>query len=114
MNGRKSPPGYEQHQRYFTRNPEELKGTFFKTTLMKSPRGFGFTIVGGDDTEEEFLQIKNVVPQGPAFVDGKLQTGELSKADMPGILVVTQPLICVQLRTEDFGICYIYIYNHEG
>ena len=82
MNGRKSPPGYEQHKRYFTRNPEELKGTFFKTTLMKSPRGFGFTIVGGDDTDEEFLQIKNVVPQGPAFVDGKLQTGELCTINM--------------------------------
>ena len=45
---------------------------------MKSPRGFGFTIVGGDDTvAEEFLQIKNVVHQGPAYVDGKLQTGNL-------------------------------------
>jgi len=35
----------------------------------------GFTIVGGDDTEEEFLQIKSVVPNGPAWLDGKLQTG---------------------------------------
>ena len=43
--------------------------------LAKSPRGFGFTIVGGDDTDEEFLQIKNVVPQGPAFSDGLLKTG---------------------------------------
>jgi hypothetical protein len=42
---------------------------------VKSSRGLGFTIVGGDDTEEEFLQIKSVVPNGPAWLDGKLQTG---------------------------------------
>ena len=46
-----------------------------KTRINKSPRGFGFTIVGGDDTDEEFLQIKNVVPQGPAYLNGILQTG---------------------------------------
>lgn len=59
----------------FTRNPAELKGEFLRTTLMKSSRGLGFTIVGGDDNEEEFLQIKSVVPNGPAWQDGKLRTG---------------------------------------
>nr|CAD7431146.1 unnamed protein product [Timema monikensis] len=53
------------------------KGERFKTTLVKSSRGLGFTIVGGDDTEEEFLQIKSVVPNGPAWLDGKLQTGDV-------------------------------------
>ena len=67
--------GYGSHKPYFTRNPEELKGEFIKTKIVKSPRGFGFTIVGGDDTDEEFLQIKNVVPQGPAYINGVLQTG---------------------------------------
>ena len=67
---------YGTYKRFFTRNPEKLKGEFYKTVLAKSPRGFGFTIVGGDDTDEEFLQIKNVVPQGPAFADGLLKTGE--------------------------------------
>ena len=66
---------YENQRRFFTRNPAELKGQFLKTVLSKSARGFGFTIVGGDDSDEEFLQIKNVVPGGPAFVDGALQTG---------------------------------------
>lgn len=42
---------------------------------MKSIRGLGFTIVGGDDSKEEFLQIKSVVPNGPAWLEGKLQTG---------------------------------------
>lgn len=60
---------------FFTRNPNELHGEQIRTTLVKSSRGLGFTIVGGDDTEEEFLQIKSVVPNGPAWLDGKLQTG---------------------------------------
>jgi len=59
----------------FTRNPDKLKGQRIRTTLIKSSRGLGFTIVGGDDTVEEFLQIKTVVLNGPAWLDGKLQTG---------------------------------------
>ncbi|KAJ9598628.1 hypothetical protein L9F63_010698, partial [Diploptera punctata] len=62
---------------FFTRNPNELCGERIQTTLVKSSRGLGFTIVGGDDTEEEFLQIKSVVPNGPAWLDGKLQTGDV-------------------------------------
>lgn len=69
-------PAYGTYKRFFTRDPEQLKGEFYKTMLAKSPRGFGFTIVGGDDTDEEFLQIKNVVPQGPAYSDGLLKTGQ--------------------------------------
>lgn len=37
----------------------------------------GFTIVGGDDNIEEFLQIKSIVANGPAWLDGKLQTGDI-------------------------------------
>jgi len=44
---------------------------------VKSIRGLGFTIVGGDDSKEEFLQIKSVVPNGPAWLEGKLQTGRV-------------------------------------
>ncbi|XP_048511799.1 membrane-associated guanylate kinase, WW and PDZ domain-containing protein 1-like isoform X2 [Athalia rosae] len=61
----------------FTRNPEKLKGPRIRSTLLKGARGLGFTIVGGDDTVEEFLQIKSVVPNGPAWLDGKLQTGDV-------------------------------------
>ena len=39
-------------------------------------QGLGFTIVGGDDNVEEFLQIKSVVPNGPAWLDGRLKTGK--------------------------------------
>ena len=69
-------PAYGSHKAFFTRNPEELRGDFLEVRLQKSQRGFGFTIVGGDEADaEEFLQIKNVVPNGPAHTDGQLRTG---------------------------------------
>lgn len=62
----------------FTKNPSELRGERINTTLLKSSRGLGFTIVGGDDNvETEFLQIKSIVANGPAWLDGKLQTGDI-------------------------------------
>lgn len=61
----------------FTKDPAELCGQRFQTSLIKSSRGLGFTIVGGDDGVDEFLQIKSVVPKGPAWLDGKLQTGDV-------------------------------------
>jgi len=42
---------------------------------VKSVKGLGFTIIGGDDSIDEFLQIKSIVPNGPAWLEGKLQTG---------------------------------------
>ena len=68
---------YESHRPVFTKNPAELRGKFIRTELLKSPRGFGFTIVGGEDSDTEFLQIKSVVPNGPAAIDGKLQRGNV-------------------------------------
>ncbi|KAF0314317.1 Membrane-associated guanylate kinase, WW and PDZ domain-containing protein 2 [Amphibalanus amphitrite] len=75
---------------FFTRNPAELRGAILETTLQKSPRGLGFTIVGGDDGEEEFLQIKSVVPNGPAWVNGRLRTADvaLTAAVVPGDVLV--------------------------
>lgn len=61
----------------FTKDPAELCGQRFRTSLIKSSRGLGFTIIGGDDGIEEFLQIKSVVPKGPAWLDGQLQTGDI-------------------------------------
>uniref|UniRef100_A0A1Q3F106 Putative membrane-associated guanylate kinase n=1 Tax=Culex tarsalis TaxID=7177 RepID=A0A1Q3F106_CULTA len=62
---------------HFTKNPGSLQGERLMTTLVKSTRGLGFTIVGGDDNVEEFLQIKSIVPNGPAWMDGKLKTGDV-------------------------------------
>ena len=52
-----------------------MKGTFLSTTLKKSNMGFGFTIIGGDEPDE-FLQVKSVIPDGPAAQDGKMETGK--------------------------------------
>ena len=59
----------------FTRDASQLKGTFLSTTLKKSNMGFGFTIIGGDEPDE-FLQVKSVIPDGPAAQDGKMETGK--------------------------------------
>lgn len=37
--------------------------------------GFGFTIIGGD-RPDEFLQVKNVLKDGPAAQDGKISSGK--------------------------------------
>ncbi|XP_040502317.1 membrane-associated guanylate kinase, WW and PDZ domain-containing protein 1 isoform X29 [Gallus gallus] len=65
-----------QGKPFFTRNPSELKGKFIHTKLRKSSRGFGFTVVGGDEPDE-FLQIKSLVLDGPAALDGKMETGDV-------------------------------------
>ncbi|XP_077942268.1 membrane-associated guanylate kinase, WW and PDZ domain-containing protein 1-like [Gasterosteus aculeatus] len=70
------PAGAKRGKPFFTRNPAELKGTFISTKLKKSRRGFGFTVVGGDEPDE-FLQIKSLVLDGPAAVDGKMETGDV-------------------------------------
>uniref|UniRef100_A0A8C9W9H3 Membrane-associated guanylate kinase, WW and PDZ domain-containing protein 1 n=1 Tax=Scleropages formosus TaxID=113540 RepID=A0A8C9W9H3_SCLFO len=72
------PPsqGPKRGKPFFTRNRSELKGTFIHTKLKKSRRGFGFTVVGGDEPDE-FLQIKSLVLDGPAALDGKMETGDV-------------------------------------
>ncbi|XP_055881306.1 membrane-associated guanylate kinase, WW and PDZ domain-containing protein 1-like isoform X5 [Biomphalaria glabrata] len=62
---------------FFTKNPDELKGEFTKTALVKSTRGLGFTIVGGNFRDTQFLQIKNVVEHGPAYQSGNFRTGDV-------------------------------------
>ncbi|XP_077488020.1 membrane associated guanylate kinase, WW and PDZ domain containing protein magi isoform X2 [Amblyomma americanum] len=73
-----SPHGGARLPYLFTRNPSELQGDIIHSSLIKSARGFGFTIVGADENDsEEFLQIKSIVPNGPAWADGKLRTGDV-------------------------------------
>lgn len=65
---------------FFTKNPSDLLGERIQTSLIKSQRGLGFTIVGGDCNDEnieEFLQIKSIVPNSPASNDAKLRTGDI-------------------------------------
>ncbi|KAL1777547.1 membrane-associated guanylate kinase, WW and PDZ domain-containing protein 2, partial [Sigmodon hispidus] len=65
-------PGFREKP-LFTRDASQLKGIFLSTTLKKSNMGFGFTIIGGDEPDE-FLQVKSVIPDGPAAQDGKMET----------------------------------------
>uniref|UniRef100_A0A3Q2XBL3 Membrane-associated guanylate kinase, WW and PDZ domain-containing protein 3 n=1 Tax=Hippocampus comes TaxID=109280 RepID=A0A3Q2XBL3_HIPCM len=60
----------------FTANPNQLKGDMYRTALKKSSQGFGFTIIGGDRTDE-FLQVKNVFSDGPAANDNKMASGDV-------------------------------------
>ncbi|XP_055760990.1 membrane-associated guanylate kinase, WW and PDZ domain-containing protein 2-like isoform X2 [Salvelinus fontinalis] len=60
----------------FTRDATQLKGSFLSTALQKSNMGFGFTIIGGDEPDE-FLQVKSVIPDGPAAQDRKMDTGDV-------------------------------------
>uniref|UniRef100_A0A7M4FCT9 Membrane-associated guanylate kinase, WW and PDZ domain-containing protein 3 n=1 Tax=Crocodylus porosus TaxID=8502 RepID=A0A7M4FCT9_CROPO len=60
----------------FTRDPAQLAGALIRTSLKKSAMGFGFTIIGGD-RPDEFLQVKNVLKDGPAAQDGKMAPGDV-------------------------------------
>ncbi|XP_072512613.1 membrane-associated guanylate kinase, WW and PDZ domain-containing protein 3a isoform X1 [Salminus brasiliensis] len=62
--------------RGFTRDPSQLQGVILRTALRKSPQGFGFTIIGGD-RPDEFLQVKNVLRDGPAAQDNKIASGDV-------------------------------------
>ncbi|XP_067302207.1 membrane-associated guanylate kinase, WW and PDZ domain-containing protein 3a isoform X2 [Pseudorasbora parva] len=69
-------PLNEAGLRGFTRDPSQLQGAILRTTLRKSPQGFGFTIIGGD-RPDEFLQVKNVLRDGPAAHDNKIASGDV-------------------------------------
>uniref|UniRef100_A0A8C2WMJ3 Membrane associated guanylate kinase, WW and PDZ domain containing 2 n=1 Tax=Cyclopterus lumpus TaxID=8103 RepID=A0A8C2WMJ3_CYCLU len=71
-----SKPSVPSEKPLFTRDPTQLKGNFLSTALQKSNMGFGFTIIGGDEPDE-FLQVKSVIPDGPAAQDEKMDTGDV-------------------------------------
>ncbi|XP_064154886.1 membrane-associated guanylate kinase, WW and PDZ domain-containing protein 3a isoform X2 [Anguilla rostrata] len=71
-----APPPEEAGVRGFTRDPSRLQGAMIRTALRKSTQGFGFTIIGGD-RPDEFLQVKNVLRDGPAAQDNKIASGDV-------------------------------------
>ncbi|XP_067095263.1 membrane-associated guanylate kinase, WW and PDZ domain-containing protein 3a isoform X1 [Osmerus mordax] len=72
--------------RGFTRDPAQLQGSMLRAALRKSPQGFGFTIIGGD-RPDEFLQVKNVLRDGPAAHDNKMASGDVI-VDINGMCVL--------------------------
>ncbi|XP_051562390.1 membrane-associated guanylate kinase, WW and PDZ domain-containing protein 3-like isoform X2 [Myxocyprinus asiaticus] len=80
------PPGGAGGTPGFTRDPAQLKGELYHTALRKSQQGFGFTIIGGD-RPDEFLQVKNVLGDGPAAQDNKMASGDVI-VEINGTLVL--------------------------
>ncbi|XP_006763203.1 PREDICTED: membrane-associated guanylate kinase, WW and PDZ domain-containing protein 3 [Myotis davidii] len=70
------PSKPDTEKSHFTRDPSQLKGILVRASLKKSTMGFGFTIIGGD-RPDEFLQVKNVLKDGPAAQDGKIAPGDV-------------------------------------
>ncbi|CAF0809334.1 unnamed protein product [Rotaria sp. Silwood1] len=60
-----------------TSSAPHLSGELISCSLQKSQNGFGFTIIGGNEKGEHFLQIKDILPDGPASRDGKLRRGDI-------------------------------------
>ena len=54
-----------------------LSGEIVTCSLKKSLNGFGFTIIDGLERGEHYLQVKDILPDGPAARDGKLQRGDI-------------------------------------
>ncbi|NXJ14928.1 MAGI3 protein, partial [Odontophorus gujanensis] len=71
-----SKSGIAKYCSLFTRDPSQLIGALIRTSLKKSTMGFGFTIIGGD-RPDEFLQVKNVLKDGPAAQDGRIAPGDV-------------------------------------
>uniref|UniRef100_A0AC35U436 Membrane-associated guanylate kinase, WW and PDZ domain-containing protein 1 n=1 Tax=Rhabditophanes sp. KR3021 TaxID=114890 RepID=A0AC35U436_9BILA len=63
----------------FTTDPAKLNGRFISTSIIKGPKGFGFSLIGNDSNniEPEFIQIKNIIPGGPADANGVLKSGDV-------------------------------------
>ncbi|PAV61137.1 hypothetical protein WR25_02526 [Diploscapter pachys] len=64
---------------FFTRDPNELRGEMINTTIVKGPKGLGFTLIGNDDSSngDEFIQVKSILAGGPAAAGGVLRPGDV-------------------------------------
>ena len=59
-----------------TIDARKLQGETFRVSLRKGAKGFGFTIVGGEQPGE-VLQVNNIVRGGAADTDKRLRTGDI-------------------------------------
>ena len=65
-----------QSQKSLTIDARTLQGETFRVSMRKGAKGFGFTIVGGEQPGE-VLQVNNIVRGGAADIDGRLRTGDI-------------------------------------
>ncbi|KAL5960508.1 Membrane-associated guanylate kinase WW and PDZ domain-containing protein 2 [Taenia solium] len=80
--------GKNNHQKHQTSSSDtsdkstddaaQVRGPLVTAVLVKGSKGFGFTIVGGSSPGQPgFLQVKNVIPGGPAAQEGTLAVGNV-------------------------------------
>lgn len=55
----------------------DLNSERLEILILKDERGLGIILSGGKNTEQEFLQIKSIIPGGAADQNGRLKTGKL-------------------------------------
>lgn len=65
-----------QSRKSLTIDARKLEGDTFRVSMRKGAKGFGFTIVGGENPGE-LLQVNNIVRGGTADTDGRLRTGDV-------------------------------------
>uniref|UniRef100_A0A8C4Q764 Uncharacterized protein n=1 Tax=Eptatretus burgeri TaxID=7764 RepID=A0A8C4Q764_EPTBU len=80
-----------------------LRGAAVTALLRKTSRGFGFTVVGGDSPGEP-VQVRGLVPGGPATEDGHMVPGDvITHVDGECVLGRTQSDVVDLLRTAPIG-----------
>uniref|UniRef100_UPI00358FE81B membrane-associated guanylate kinase, WW and PDZ domain-containing protein 2-like n=1 Tax=Myxine glutinosa TaxID=7769 RepID=UPI00358FE81B len=80
-----------------------LRGAAVTALLRKTSRGFGFTVVGGDSPGEP-VQVRGLVPGGPATEDGHMAPGDvITHVDGECVLGRTQSEVVDLLRTAPIG-----------
>ena len=69
----------------FTEDPDMLKGERLFTQITKADNGFGFTVLGSENENEDFLHVKQVVKDGAAWNGGVMR---------PGNFFLTSTVLC--------------------
>uniref|UniRef100_A0A0K0FBK3 LD27118p (inferred by orthology to a D. melanogaster protein) n=1 Tax=Strongyloides venezuelensis TaxID=75913 RepID=A0A0K0FBK3_STRVS len=90
----------------FTRYISKLKGKILQTSIVKGPKGLGFTLIGNDGScdREEFIQIKGIIPNSPAEIDGVLKSADvLVSVNKQLMLGATQEEACEIFRNIPVG-----------
>lgn len=96
------PPNFS----IFTRNPAELIGQIINVRIQKGSKGLGLSLIGQDGTHirDEFIQIKTIIPESPAYADGNLRSGDvLVYVNQHCMLGASQDDACQLFRSIPIG-----------
>uniref|UniRef100_A0A915LWM4 Uncharacterized protein n=1 Tax=Meloidogyne javanica TaxID=6303 RepID=A0A915LWM4_MELJA len=96
------PPNFS----IFTRNPAELIGQIINVRIQKGSKGLGLSLIGQDGTHirDEFIQIKTIIPESPAYAEGNLRSGDvLVYVNQHCMLGASQDDACQLFRSIPIG-----------